>query len=125
MPAIRRCGILAISQKTILPAISVPRATLSLLFERRNSSESTHSRIPTVCLVRFGTSMPMAVLFGIAAIRTPEDASLNAMSSASRVTLLIFIPTSGSISYLVTEGPLQIPTICAPTPKLSRVSMSF
>ena len=54
--------------------------------------------------------MPTAGLLGIgASILIPDEARLSAISSASPVILEILTPAAGCNSYLVTEGPLQVP----------------
>ena len=96
VPAMSRCGILAISKIIMLPATSLPRHAVSLLLELRKISDSSSSRINTVALTRFGTSTPTALLLGIgASIRTPVVASDSAMSSTRFEIVLMRVPASG------------------------------
>jgi len=54
------------------------------------------SRILTIPVFLFGTSIPIAALFGIgASILTPLAAKLSAISSAREVILLILTPGAG------------------------------
>jgi len=64
----------------------------------------------------------MAALPGIgASMRTPEAASLSAISSAKFTTELTLTPGAGSSSNLVTEGPRVTATTLARTRKSSSV----
>ena len=95
-PAISKCGILPMSATVTLPAISRPSATDSLLFASENSRASRISRMETALTTLLGTSMPTAALLGIgASMRTPAEARLRAMSSASPVIRLILTPADG------------------------------
>ena len=126
VPATRRCGIFARSAQIMLPVISLPSATVSLLFESLNSGVSMISRIVTMDFALLGTSIPIADLPGIgASIRTLVAARRRAISSERLVILLILTPASGTSSYLVTEGPRQILVTSALILKLSRVEISF
>ena len=87
---------MAISVKMAVPEISLPKAAVSLLLAVINSTVSIISRAPTIEVTLFGTSIPIAALFGIgASIRTPDAARLRAISSAREVILLIFTPAEG------------------------------
>ena len=95
-PAIRPCGIFAISVTTTLPPISRPSDTVRLLFEAEKEEDSIISRTPTTADCLFGTSIPTAALFGIgASILTPAVARFSAISSARLVILLILTPALG------------------------------
>ena len=110
VPAISRWGISAISAITMPPEISLPSTAASLLFFSAISLLSISCLNGTVSLILFGTSMPTAGLFGIgASILMPDEARLSAISSASPVILEILTPAAGCNSYLVTDGPLQVP----------------
>ena len=99
VPAISRCGILAISVMTISPEISRPSTAVSLLLALRNLSESISSRMETMLTTLFGTSIPTAALPGIgASMRTPLAARLRAISSERLVILLILTPGAGCSS---------------------------
>ncbi len=125
-PAIRRCGILAISVIMILPPISFPTANVTGDFDLVNSSLSSSSLKPTEPGSGFGTSMPTADLPGIgASILMLCAARLNLRSSARFVILLTLTPCSGNNSYLVTVGPHVTAPICTFTLKLLRVSWSL
>ena len=125
-PAIRRCGILAISATLTFPAISFP--TANAIFDRAllNSSDSTSSLNDTATLCLFGTSIPTAAFPGIgASILMSAAARLSFMSSARFTILLTFTPISGVISNLVTAGPQLILFTFAFTPKTLSVCSSF
>ena len=126
VPAISICGIFEISPTTILPSISLPTANISSCFIFLYSSLSISSLRLTVSLNVFGTSMPTAFLpiMGASILTPPCAARHSAMSLSSVVILFIFTPTSGLNSYLVTEGPLNIPVTVVFTPKLSSVFTS-
>ena len=80
----------------IFPDISLPKTTVSLLFDDLNFSDAMSSRIFTTLTTLFGTSIPTAALPGIgASIRTPDAAKFKAISSASVVILLILTPAAG------------------------------
>ena len=125
-PAISKWGILARSAIVILPSISLPSTTVSLLLALLNSGDSINSRILTMLTTLLATSTPTAAFPGIgASILTPTAARFIAISSARFVILLILTPAAGWSSYLVTAGPRQMFTILALTPKLARVSISI
>ena len=95
-PAISKCGILARSASIILPEISWPKTTVSLLFACLNSYEFISSFIVTTLTTLLGISIPTAAFPGIgASILTPGAAKLRAISSAKFVILLIFTPAAG------------------------------
>ena len=126
VPAMSRCGIFARSVATMLPEMSRPSTTVSLLFSCLNSLESISSRMVTMPITLFGTSIPIAALPGIgASILTPSAARFSAISSERFVILLIFTPAAGCSSKRVTDGPRQILMILACTPKLLSVDISF
>ncbi len=57
------------------------------------------SRMGTICLFWFGTSMPIVPLPGMGAMmRMPKAARLNAMSSSRFLILLMRMPAAGTIS---------------------------
>ena len=125
-PAISPCGILPMSATIALPPMSLPKATVSLLFADENAGDSSIPRTPTTALALFGTSIPTAALFGIgASILTPAVARFKAISSARFVSLLIFTPAEGCNSYRVTVGHRLISTPLVSTPQLLRVSTSL
>ena len=124
VPAISRWGILAISPMTGLPVISLPTAKDSLLVALRKAGEPMHSRMLTMVTVLFGTSMPMATLSGIGAIRTETAPSASAISSASAVMRENFTPREMVSSNRVTDGPRTMPIIFASMLKDCRVSTS-
>ena len=96
VPAISKCGILAMSVTTISPEISLPSTAVSLLLAFLNLSESISSRMETMLTTLFGTSIPTAALPGIgASIRTPLAARFRAISSDRLVILLILTPGAG------------------------------
>ena len=95
-PAMSRWGILEMSASVTLPAMSRPSAAVSLLLAPWNSFESMISRMDTALITLLGTSMPTAALLGMgASMRTPAEARLSAMSSASPVMRLILTPADG------------------------------
>ena len=105
-PAIRRCGILAISVAMTCPLISLPTANATLDLRFLKLSDSISSRNATIEFSLLGTSIPMAALPGIgASIRISAAARLSFMSSARFSILLTLTPCSGCISNLVTAGP--------------------
>ena len=98
-PAIRRCGILAISVTMTLPPISLPTANATGLFAFSNASPSRSSLKCTELGFSFGTSIPTADLPGIgASIRMLGAARLSFRSSARLVILLTRTPCAGSTS---------------------------
>ena len=87
---------------------------------------SISSRIDTVFLTVFGTSIPTAALPGIgASILTWVAARLSAISSARFVILEIRTPAAGLSSYRVTVGPREISVIVAFTLNERSVSISL
>ena len=125
-PAMSRCGILLRSQSTLLPSISLPRATVREPFASANSCEPNISLIRTICLFLLGISMPTAAFPGIgASILMDCAASLRAMSSERFLILLILTPGAGLISYLVTVGPRLIWDMDACTPYSASVLIRF
>ena len=121
-PAINTWGILAISNTTVLPPISLPTAKESLDLLSLNSLDSNKSRSITPEVSLLGTSIPTAAFPGIgASIRISAAARFNLISSANPTILLTFTPVSGCNSYLVTEGPQLTLLIVTFTPKLARV----
>ena len=125
-PAIRRCGIFAISVTFVLPAISLPTAKLIFDLDSLNSFDSIRSRNATVTFSLFGTSIPTAAFPGIgASIRMSAAARLSLISSASPTILLTFTPISGWISYLVTAGPQLILVTVTLTPNVFSVCCSL
>ncbi|OQA13431.1 MAG: hypothetical protein BWY62_01348 [Firmicutes bacterium ADurb.Bin356] len=122
-PAIKRCGIFDKSATIILPAISLPSASVTGDFAFINSLLSTMSRSTTVAVSLLGISIPTADLPGIgASIRTRGAASASAISSASAVMRFTRTPGAGASSYLVITGPTLIFTIRAETLKFWSVS---
>ena len=125
-PAIKRCGILAISVTTTCPPISLPTAKARRDLWFLKESESRSSLKYTILFSLFGTSIPTADFPGIgASIRISAAARLNLISSVRPTILLTFTPCSGSNSYLVTEGPQLILVTVTPTPKLCNVCCSL
>ena len=125
-PAIKRCGIFAISVTLTLPAISFPTAKVIFDLAFLNSSDSTSSLKETATLWLFGTSMPTAAFPGIgASIRISAAARLSFISSARFTIFDTFTPSSGVISNLVTAGPQLILFTFAFTPNTLRVCSSF
>ena len=105
-PAIRTCGIFAISVTTVCPAISLPTAKERLLLKFLKLSDSRRSRRSTMLFSLFGTSIPIAAFPGIgASILISVAARFNLISSDRFTILLTFTPISGCSSYLVTAGP--------------------
>ena len=92
-PAISICGILAMSDTTTLPAMSLPTAKAILDGKFENASVSKSSRSPTAIVSLFGTSIPIAALPGIgASIRISVAARFSLISSARPRILLTFTP---------------------------------
>ena len=122
VPAIITCGILVISPRMVLPAISFPTANVSLLLVLWNSGVCKISRSVTISLLVLGTSIPTTDFPGTgASIRTPIAARFSAISSSSPLIFETLTPAPGCISYLVIEGPLKISLIFTSTPKLLSV----
>ena len=125
-PAIRRCGIFAISATFVFPEISFPTAKLIFDFDSWNSLESIRSRNATITFSLFGTSIPTAAFPGIgASIRMSAAARFNLISSASPTILLTFTPISGWISYRVTAVPQLIFVTVTLTPNVFNVCCSL
>ena len=125
-PAIRRCGIFAISATTVFPPISLPTANDILEGLFWNSGDSRRSRSITALFSLFGTSIPTAAFPGIgASIRISAAARFSLISSASPTILLTLTPISGCNSYLVTDGPQLTFVIVTFTPKFSSVCCNF
>ena len=123
-PAIKRCGVCAISIVCSLPVISLPSKTGTAIFASCGTSVSINSRILTIARFAFGTSIPTASFPGIGAtIRTLGAASLNAMLSCNPVILESFIPGGGISSNIVTTGPFVMPLIS--TSILNSCKVSF
>ena len=105
-PAMRRCGILAISVVITCPLISIPTANDILDFAFLKFSDSTNSLNVTTDISLLGTSIPIAAFPGIgASILISAAARLSLISSARLSILLTLTPCSGCISNLVTAGP--------------------
>ena len=122
-PAIRRCGILAMSATVTFPPMSFPTAKDILEELFLNSGDSRRSRSMTALFSLFGTSIPTAAFPGIgASIRISAAARFSLISSARPTILLTLTPISGCNSYLVTDGPLQVPIHFVWTPKLRNAS---
>ncbi|KAF5053959.1 hypothetical protein DSECCO2_392980 [anaerobic digester metagenome] len=84
-----------------------PMANGSSAFEPVNFSLSSSERSDTVSRVILGTSIPMVPFPGIGAMmRIPRAARLNAMSSSRFFMRLMRTPGAGTISYIVTVGPM-------------------
>ncbi len=95
-PAISRCGILARSATATSPAMSRPRATVRELFDAMKLLLSTSSRMRTMVVLLFGTSIPTAALPGMgASMRMPAVARFMERSSERLVMRLIFTPAAG------------------------------
>ncbi len=98
-PATSKCGNLGSSVTTAAPAMSLPSTTFSRPVAFWNSGLSKASRIVTIAISLFGTSIPTAALPGIgASIRNPLAASANDRSSANATILLTFTPAAGCMS---------------------------
>ena len=125
-PAIKRCGILEISDTITCPARFFPTANAIFDLACANSWFSISSLNITIWFVLFGTSIPIADLPGIgASIRISAAARFNLISSARFTILLTFTPCSGCNSNCVTDGPQLILVIVTWTPKSSNVFCSF
>ena len=125
-PAMRRCGILAISATTVFPAISLPTPNDIADWLSLNSLDSTSSLKYTLPASLLGTSIPIAALPGIgASILMSAAARLSLISSDKETILLTLTPCSGCNSYLVTVGPQLISVIVTLTPKVSSVSCNL
>ena len=125
-PAIRRCGIFAISVTTTLPPISFPAANEIFDGLFWNSPVSSKSRSITAEFSLFGTSIPTAAFPGIgASIRMSAAARFSLISSARPTILLTLTPISGCNSYRVTAGPQLTFVTVTWTPKFCSVCCNF
>ena len=98
-PAIKRCGIFAISAIITFPAISFPTANAIADLELLNVSPSNNSRKKTGLGTGFGISIPTAAFPGIgASILMLAAARLSLKSSARFVILFTRTPCSGKSS---------------------------
>ena len=98
-PAINRWGMDFKSATMHFPAMSFPTAKDILDFASLNSLESTISRMVTMLIFSFSTSMPTAALPGMgASIRMLLASKFSAISSARRTMLLTLTPVLGCIS---------------------------
>ena len=122
LPAIKTCGIFAISVTIASPAAFFPSANDSLDFAFLNSLLSIISLKCTTSFSLFGISIPTACFPGIgASILIVSAARLSAMSSVKFAILLTLTPSAGFNSYLVIVGPTDTFSTFADTPKLYRV----
>ena len=126
VPAINRCGILAILAVITLPAISRPAQKVTFDSLALNSLEEASSSKDTITLSLLGTSIPTAAFPGIgASIRISVTARFNLMSSARFVIRFTLTPTSGNNSYRVTVGPQVTSVTSTLIPKLRSVCSSL
>ena len=123
VPAMSRWGILAILPTTGAPVISLPTAKDTRDLALSKASEPRTSRMWTTVTALLGTSMPMATLSGMGAMRTDTAPSDSAMSSDRAVIRLNLTPRSMVSSNRVTDGPRTMPMIWASMPKDSSVSI--
>ena len=125
-PAIKTCGIFAMSANCIFPATSFPSATVNFDLLFWNSSLSNTSLKWTASFSLFGTSIPTACFPGIgASILIVSAAKFKAISSARFAILLTLTPSAGFSSYLVIAGPTETFSTLADTPKLYNVFCNF
>ena len=125
-PAIKTCGIFAISVTIASPETSFPRANASFDLCSLNSSVCKISLMCTTSLSSFGTSIPTACFPGIgASILIDLAAKFKAISSARFAILLTRTPSAGFNSYLVIAGPTETFSTFAETPKLYSVFCNF
>ena len=111
-PAMSRCGVCARSRTCGFPVTSFPRATGIAILAASGKSVSISSRKLTIERFLLGTSMPTACFPGMGAtIRTLEAARRNAILSCRLVIFDSLMPGEGSISNIVTTGPLRIPVM--------------
>ena len=121
-PAIKTCGIFAISATTSFPATSFPSANASLDLCPWNASDEIISLKCTTSFSTFGISIPTACFPGIgASILILSAAKFSAISSAKFAILLTLTPSAGFNSYLVIAGPTETFSTFAETPKLYNV----
>ncbi len=98
-PAISMWGILAMSDTTAFPAMSLPTAKAILEGKSWNSLLSRRSRSATAMVSLLGTSMPIAAFPGIgASIRMSVAARCILISSDSPTIFETFTPCSGCSS---------------------------
>ena len=125
-PAIKTCGIFAISVTIASPETSFPSANASFDLCSLNSSVCKISLMCTTSLSSFGTSIPTACFPGIgASILIDLAAKFKAISSARFAILLTRTPSAGFNSYLVIAGPTVTFSTFAWTPKLYNVFWSL
>ncbi len=98
-PAISMWGILAMSDTTVCPPMSLPTAKAILEGNSLNSLLSRRSRRATAMVSLLGTSMPMAAFPGIGASILMSVAARCILISSDRPTILeTFTPCSGCSS---------------------------
>ncbi|EKE12455.1 MAG: hypothetical protein ACD_13C00217G0001 [uncultured bacterium] len=123
-PAIRTCGILAISATTGLPETSNPKATSNLDLAACISCDSIIFLRGTNSAERLGSSIPTKFLPGIGAsiLMVPVGAdSAKAKSLSKEVILESLVPRATSMAYWVTAGPKFTSTTFAVIPNDSSV----
>jgi len=100
--------------------MSLPSTTWSFFGSLVNFADSKISRPKTIWGLRFGISIPTALLPGMEAITLTEAVlSVKAKSSAKLSNLDTFTPGPGSISKRVITGPVIMPVTLPFTLKLS------
>ena len=99
IPATKRCGIFAKSPTTGVPAISLPKATVSLDLASVNTDEERISLNITSWRFSLGNSMPMVFLPAIVSTMRTACRDIERAKSLDRATIwLPLTPCAGSIS---------------------------
>ena len=125
-PATSKCGILFSSQYTGSPIKSLPKVNNNCLDLSLNFSLFVSSDIRTITFSALGISTPTALLPGIGASILISLAA-KPILILSEIPLILFtlIFSSGTISNLVTLGPMKVLVNLAFIPKLLNISISF
>ena len=99
IPPTSKCGIFAKSPTTGRPAISLPKATVSLDGASLNTSDEKISCNKTSCRCSFGSSMPIVVLPTMVSTTRTDCTDKERAKSLDKLTIwLPFTPLAGSIS---------------------------